>query len=294
MRFALVLSCFSLAAVFAQNVTVQVGSKPIGTRGALNLESGNGIFEICRDEGVSTNRITCTPSVNSAMVATHDTVHNNENYCSSANGTTQYTCQLPYKVASAYQPGMTFVIVADTPCIAACSLSIDSLAAVNLKKSDGTTDPGGALLAGEPQWIFYDGKVFRLMGGGGGAARRGTAPGSGPAPSEDDARARRFIAAMETIPYANVVTLETTAGDIHKTTTNNAVGNATIRAATGGLAGQHMWVIIVNDQLSAKTITFGEHLRAAGALTGAPGKAATLQFISDGAVWYEVARTSNL
>jgi len=91
-----------------------------------------------------------------------------------------------------------------------------------------------------------------------------------------------------------VVTLETTAGDVHKTITNNSVGNATIRAATGGLAGQHMWVIVVNDQLSAKTITFGEHLRSAGTLTGAPGKATTLQFVSDGAVWYEVARATNL
>ena len=106
--------------------------------------------------------------------------------------------------------------------------------------------------------------------------------------------ARRFIASLETIPYRSVVTLETTAGDMHKTTTSNAIGNATIKAATGGLPGQHMWVIIVNDQLSAKTITFGDHLKSAGPLTGAPGKSATLEFISDGDVWYEVARTTNL
>ena len=54
-----------------------------------------------------------------------------------------------------------------------------------------------------------------------------------------------------------------------------------------------MWVIIVNDQLSAKTITFVEHLKSAGTLTGTPGKSASLQFISDGVVWYEVARTAN-
>jgi hypothetical protein len=99
---------------------------------------------------------------------------------------------------------------------------------------------------------------------------------------------------METMTYTSTVTLETTAGDVHKTTTNNTIGNATINAATAGLAGQHMWVIIVNDQLSGKTVSFGSNFKSAGALTGSPGKSATLQFISDGIVWYEVARTTNL
>ncbi|HMD47786.1 MAG TPA: hypothetical protein VKG79_01755, partial [Bryobacteraceae bacterium] len=254
--------------------------------------------ETCRDEGAAANRITCAPSYNSALVATHDSVHNNENYCFSTNGTTQYTCKLPYKVITAYQTGMTFMLVADAPCNSFCSLNVDSVGPVNIKRSDGITDPGGALIAGEPQWVFYDGKVFRLMGGG---QRRGGGDDGGQRRGEDgdrgdqrDARARRFIAAMETIPYASTVTLETTAGDVHKTTTNNAVGNATIAAATGGLAGQHMWVIISNDQLSAKTITFGDHIKSAGPLTGTAGKSATLQFISDGAVWYEVARTTDL
>jgi hypothetical protein len=158
---------------------------------------------------------------------------------------------------------------------------------VTIKKSDGSTDPKGALVAGEPQWVFYDGRVFRLMGGD---VRRGIEEGD----RQQDARARRFIAAMETMTYASVVNLETTAGDVHKMITNNTTGNATIQAATGGLAGQHMWVIIANDQLSAKTITFGANLRSAGTLTGTPGKAATLQFISDGTAWYEVARSTNL
>ncbi len=94
--------------------------------------------------------------------------------------------------------------------------------------------------------------------------------------------------------YASTLTLETTVGDVHKTTTNNAIGNATIDAATGGLPGQHMWIIVVNDQLSAKTVSFGNNFKSAGAISGSPGKSATLQFISDGSVWYEVARTTNL
>jgi hypothetical protein len=90
------------------------------------------------------------------------------------------------------------------------------------------SDPGGTLVAGQPQWVFYDGQVFRLMGGGGGSRASGD-------DRERDAMARRFIAAMETMPYARAMSLETTAGDVHKTTTSNAVGNATINAATAGL-----------------------------------------------------------
>jgi len=111
---------------------------------------------------------------------------------------------------------------------------------------------------------------------------------------ERDSTARRFLASMETMPYATSLTLQTTAGDMHKTTTSNTVGNATINAATPGLPGQHMWIIITNDQISGKTITFANNFKSAGPLIGSPGKSATLQFISDGSVWYEVARTTNL
>ena len=83
-------------------------------------------------------------------------------------------------------------------------------------------------------------------------------------------------------------------GRCAQTTTNNAVGNATINAVTGGLPGQHMWIIIANDLVSAKTITFGANLRSSGALAGTPGRSATIQFISDGSAWYEAARTTNL
>lgn len=281
-----VLICFSSATLSAQSVAVEVGGRQIGARRALNLEPGNGILETCRDDSTE-NRVTCTPSYNPAVLATHDSVHDNENYCLSSNGTTQYTCKLRDKALGAYRAGMTFVLDADATCSANCTLNVDAVGPVAIKKSDGIGDPRGGIIARQPQWVFYDGRVFRLMGGGGGAtAEEGD--------RQHDVMARRFIASMETIPYAKVVTLETTAGDVHKTTTNNAVGNAEVRAATAGLAGQHMWIIIVNDQLSGKTITFGENLRSTGPLQGASGKTATLQFISDGTVWYEVARSLNL
>jgi hypothetical protein len=276
--------CLASATLYAQSAAVEAGRKATG---AFNLEPGNGILVDCRDDPAQ-NRVTCTPSYNPAIIATHDSVHDNENFCLSTNGTTQYACKLPNKALAGYRVGMTLVLDADATCTASCALNVDGIGSVAITKSDGASPPRGALIARQPQWVFYDGRVFRLMGGGGtgGTVEDGD--------RQHDVTARRFIASMETIPYAKLVTLETTAGDVHKTTTSNAIGNAEMRAATPGLAGQHMWIIIVNDQLSPKTITFGENLRSAGPLRGAAGKTATLQFISDGTAWYEVARSVNL
>jgi hypothetical protein len=142
------------------------------------------------------------------------------------------------------------------------------------------------LVAGQPQWVFYDGTVFRLMGGAGGAAS--------PVDSRGDVRARRVIASMDNLPYQAAMTLDVTAGDVHKIRTALNGGNATLSAATAGLPGQHMWIIIANDNTSAKTITFGANLLSAAPLAGGAGKSATIHFVSDGTAWYEVSRTVGL
>lgn len=285
------LLCLGIAALHAQTTTsaasaagsinVQVDGQPVGTERTLNLIPGNGIMHACVDNRAA-SRVDCKPSYNTALIATHDTVHSNENYCFSANGTVGYTCRMRYKTLSGYSAGMTFLLVVDVPCNSACNLNIDRAGTVSIKMIDGTTDPRGALIAGQPQWIFYDGSVFRLMGGLNARDSRG------------DLLARRVIGAMETTTYTPAITLDVTQGDTHKITTLPAVGNATINASTAGLPGQHMWIIVANDPAAARTITFGANLKSSGALTGTPGKSATLQFISDGAAWYEVARTANL
>jgi hypothetical protein len=286
MRFAALFFGLSMAAAYAQSINVQVGGKPVGAGTTLNFESGNGIIQSCRSDGGT--RITCAPAYDTAVIPSRDLIHGTENYCFSATGSSAYTCRISRGTLMGYTPGMTFVFVADMPCKDQCSLNIDGLGPVSIKRSDGKTDPGDALVPGQPQWLFYDGRLFRLMGG---AARGGE---DRDRDRDRDSMARRFIAAMETMAYSPSIRLETTAGDVHKTTTSNAVGNATITAATPGLPGQHMWIIIANDQISAKTVIFGGNFKSAGALTGSPGKSATLQFISDGTAWYEVARTANL
>ena len=285
MKFAGLFLVISAAAACAQNITVQVGGRVVGTGNVLNFISGDGIIQSCHPDG--RDRVTCSPAYDSNVVTNRNLIHGTENYCLSHTGSTAYACSLSNGTLLNLKAGLAFVLMVDVPCTNQCSLNVDGVGPVGIKRSDGRLDPLGTLGPEEPQWVFYDGQLFRLMGGGGGSR--------GPAADRDrDITARRFIAAMETVPYASLVTLETTAGDVHKTTTSNAVGNATINAATPGLPGQHMWVIIANDQISAKTVTFGRNLRSAGPIAGSPGKAATVQFISDGTAWYEVARSTNL
>ncbi len=294
MRFMPAALFLSLTCAYAQ-IAIQVGGKTVGTRGTLNFANApgtsvSGIIQTCSDDG---NRVNCASSYNTAFIATHDTVHDNENYCNSTNQTTGYTCRLPYKSLTSYQAGMTFLLTADATCNSSCTLDIDNIGRVNIKRADGTTDPGGAIVAGQPQWIFFDGKVFRLVGGAATAAPESSSY-SGPADRRGDVIARRVIGSMDTITYAPAMTLDVTAGDLHKIRTANIAANGTINATTGGLPGQHMWIIIVNDEIGPKTVAFGANFHSAGPLNGTVGKATTMQFISDGTAWYEVARTQNL
>ena len=286
----LTLAVFLMISCAPAQMTVNMNGNQVGVRPALNFSAGTGITATCSDNP-GKNRVDCSHSFNSAVVATHDSVHANENFCDSTNGTTLYTCKLSPKVLTQYALGMAFLLRADATCPTGCSLNIDNLGPKAIKQADGSTDPRGALVAGQPQWIFYDGTVFRLLS----SAGLGAAPGVSPNIDErGDVRARRVIGAMDSMTYAPSISLDVTAGDLHKTTTANSVGNATINASTGGLPGQHMWLLLANDQISSKTIIFGSNLRSAGPLTGAPGKTATLQFVSDGSAWYEVSRTQGL
>jgi hypothetical protein len=216
--------CLSLAAACAQNIAVQVGGKPVGSANTLNFESGTGIIQSCHPDGGA--RITCTPSYDSAVIPNRSAIHGTQNYCFSTTGSASYACSISSDAVAAYSAGMTFVLVVDSPCKDQCSLNVDALGPVSIKRSDGVTDPGGMLAAGQPQWVSYDGKVFRLVGGGGGGSSRVTDD------RDRDVLGRRFIAGMDTMAYAHTVSLETTAGDVHKTTTNNTVGNATINIFT--------------------------------------------------------------
>jgi hypothetical protein len=109
--------------------------------------------------------------------------------------------------------------------------------------------------------------------------------------SKGNLSANSLIGSMDTMTYAATIALDTTLGNIHKTTTVNATGNATINASSAGTAGQFMWVLIANDATSGKVITFGTNFKSSGTLTGTASKTITVAFISDGTAWYETLRS---
>jgi hypothetical protein len=133
-----------------------------GTQATLNFISGTGIIQACTNN-VGASRVDCTPSFNTALIPTHDTIHANESYCVSSTGTTSYTCSMPDKALTAYTAGQMFLLNVDTTCAASCSLNIDGVGTISIKKKDGVTDPGGVLVAGQAQLAWYDGTVIRLM-----------------------------------------------------------------------------------------------------------------------------------
>jgi len=143
-------------------LTIDLNGTAEGTQPALNFISGAGIVQSCVNNA-GASRVDCTPSFNSALIPTHDTIHANESYCASSNGTTSYTCSMPDKALLSYSVGQVFLLNVDTTCASSCSLNIDGLGAISVKEKDGLTDPTGTLVAGQAQFVWYDGTLLRLM-----------------------------------------------------------------------------------------------------------------------------------
>ncbi len=143
-------------------VTVDLNGSVEGTQATLNFISGTGILQSCVNN-TGASRVDCTPSYNSALIPTHDTIHANETYCASTNGTTAYTCSSPDKAITAYTVGMVYLLNVDTTCATSCTLNIDGVGIKTITQPNGSSSPAGALVAGQAQLIWYDGTVMRLM-----------------------------------------------------------------------------------------------------------------------------------
>ncbi len=134
----------------------------VGTEPVLNFTSGSGILISCVDNK-SAGTIDCTPTYDTALIPTHDTIHANESFCRSTNGTTGYTCSLPDKALLSYSLGQMFLLLVDTTCSGTCSLNIDGVGLKTITQSNGITPPDGDLIAGQAKLVWYDGTVMRLM-----------------------------------------------------------------------------------------------------------------------------------
>jgi hypothetical protein len=149
----------------SNGIAVYVDGKPVGIAPALNLQSGNGIAEACL-LNVAAARIDCTPSYNTALIATKPMLESGAcTYLNSTNGTTQYTYNLGLSciaLQNGYTVGMRFWLTTDTQCATGCSINIDNQGITAIKRSDGSIDPGGLFDFTQGVPIRYDGKVFRI------------------------------------------------------------------------------------------------------------------------------------
>jgi hypothetical protein len=143
-------------------VSIELNGTAQGTQAALNFISGTGIIQSCVNNA-GASRVDCTPAYNSALIPTHDTIHANESYCASSNGTTAYTCSMPDKALTAYSTGQMFLLNVDTTCATNCTVNIDGNGVKTITQPNGSTAPTGALVAGQAQLIWFDGTVMRLM-----------------------------------------------------------------------------------------------------------------------------------
>jgi hypothetical protein len=161
----------NLPAILVNGQPVPIGTRlgvaVIGTAAVVNIKQGTGVvLSVIPDPAINGSDIVV--SANTAALATHPAVQSGaETFCPSSNGTTAYTCSFAGTQAlQSYTLGMHVFLFPDVTCAAACTLQIDQnaypKAAVSIKQKDGTTDPGGLLIAGQGQWIWYDGTVFRL------------------------------------------------------------------------------------------------------------------------------------
>lgn len=105
---------------------------------------------------------------------------------------------------------------------------------------------------------------------------------------------KRNVFSSNVFTYASTVTLDVRQVLLNKTTTINAVGNATINLSGGGVAGQMIVVMIINDATSGKTVTFGTFFKPSATVGGTASKVAVVTFISDGNNFYETSRTTGL
>ena len=149
-------NCTGGAGISGLNIAINGTTQ--GAQATLNFNSGTGIVQSCTNN-IGASRMDCTPSVNSALIPTHDTVHNNENYQVSSNGTTAMTTTSQGKALPAYQAGQCWDVVTDTSN--PTSLNIDSLGALTLKLQDGATSPySGTVLSNRFFKLCYNGTSF--------------------------------------------------------------------------------------------------------------------------------------
>lgn len=148
---------------------IEVGGIPVAAEPNINFASSQGILQIATDNP-SLQRVDITPATNSTYVPTFDQLHANPNFCDATGSTVgagpvalAYACSLLPSPLVGYARGSAFLLAVDTTCATTCTINIGTLGPITLYQADGVTPPGGLLIAGQAQWIWFDGTIFRLF-----------------------------------------------------------------------------------------------------------------------------------
>lgn len=93
-------------------------------------------------------------------------------YCTSTDLTDSYTCPNATPIITAYAPNQPVLLTVATNNVGAATLSVRGLSAITILAHDGSTLANGAITAGRPYLLIYNGTNFLLYavgsaGGGG-------------------------------------------------------------------------------------------------------------------------------
>jgi hypothetical protein len=111
-----------------------------------------------------------TPNTASIATRTID-VSNVDHWCKDSQGSTAYLCGTPTPAAwtnggsPGYRAGSWVMLSPSASSISSASLEVNGQGPVNIKRSDGTTDPGNLLVSGRIYLLVYDGTVWRMSQG---------------------------------------------------------------------------------------------------------------------------------
>ena len=231
---------------------------------------------------------------------------------SSASGA-NYTCSLA-PVLTAYTNGMVLQFEPDVNSSAgAVTVDVNSVGSVNIKQSDGTTDPGAdALVAGRQVPLTYDGTVFRMAPSGVSvtANRAVVSDGSG-APSASTTTATEIgyvngvTSAIQTqlngklattTPFNKAITVESPTGaeDITLWYTDDAITVTRLSAVCVGSTPSLTWTVRHGSDRSAA----GNEVVTGGTTTTSTTTGSQVTSFNDATVaaaswlWLETTATS--
>jgi hypothetical protein len=161
------LTCETITGGGSGYTTIDVGGTPLTQRAILNFASSSTITQACADNSIAT-RTDCNPGVNTTAIPTVTALQQGDAMsCISTNGTQAYTCTPVTGVGAgptALKAGMFIPIYVDTSSTGgAVTLNFETLGIKSVKQSDGSTNPAsGQIVANAPNWLAYDGTLFRL------------------------------------------------------------------------------------------------------------------------------------